>query len=148
MIPASRTIERHIRFGDRGAGVEVGCTPERIDVPKGRIPHIAKLMALAIRLDDLVRSGTVTTFADLARLGQVSRARITQILNLVNLAPDIQEAILFLPRTERGRAGVVLRDLQPVAAVTNWSKQRQIWAGFRRFSPDFVTNGDKMALWG
>ncbi len=51
----------------------------------------------------------------------------------VNLAPDIQEAILFLPRTERGRAPVILRDLQPIAAATNWSKQRQIWAGFRRF---------------
>ncbi len=133
MIPTSRTIERQVRFGDRGAGVEQGSTPDHIDVPKGRIPHVAKLMALAIRLDDLVRSGTVTTFADLARLGQVSRARITQILNLVNLVPDIQEAILFLPRTERGRAAVILRDLQPITAVTKWAKQRQIWAGFRRF---------------
>ncbi len=128
MIPTSRTIERQIRFGDRGAGVETGSTPERIEVPKGRIPHVAKLMALAIRLDDLVRSGTVTTFAELARLGQVSRARITQILNLVNLAPDIQEAILFLPRTERGRAGVILRDLQPIAAEVDWGKQRRMWA--------------------
>ncbi len=90
MIPTSRTIERHIRFGDRGSGVEAGSTPDRIDVPKGRIPHVAKLMALAIRLDDLVRSGTITTFADLARLGQVSRARITQILNLVNLRPTFR----------------------------------------------------------
>ncbi len=128
MIPTSRTIERQIRFGDRSTGVEAGSTPDRIDIPKGRLPHVAKLMALAIRLDDLVRSGTVTTFAELARLGQVSRARITQILNLVNLAPDIQEAILFLPRTERGRAGIILRDLQPVAAAVDWNKQRRMWA--------------------
>ncbi len=133
MIAVSRTIERHIRFGDRSTGVEAGSTSERIDVPKGRIPHVTKLIALAIRLDELVRSGTITTFSELARLGQVSRARITQILNLVNLAPDIQEAILFLPRTERGRAAVILRDLQPIAAVTNWAKQRQIWVGLRRF---------------
>ena len=122
MIAVSRTIERHIRFGGSGAGVKEGPTPDSVDVPKGRVPHIAKLMALAIRLDELVRSGTITTFAELARLGQVSRARITQILNLVNLAPDIQEAILFLPRTERGRAGVILRDLQPIAAVTKWAE--------------------------
>src|SRR3712207_3152134 len=32
-----------------------------------------------------------------ARLGHVTRARVTQIMNLLNLAPDIQEAILFLP---------------------------------------------------
>lgn len=41
--------------------------------------------------------------ADLARLGRVSRARVTQIMTLLNLSPEIQEAILFLPRIESGR---------------------------------------------
>jgi len=40
---------------------------------------------------------------EIARLGHLSRVRVTQIMNLLLLAPDIHEAILFLPRTQRGR---------------------------------------------
>ncbi|MDM8004641.1 MAG: hypothetical protein QUV05_00600, partial [Phycisphaerae bacterium] len=68
-------------------------------IEPGNIPRVSKLMALAIRYDRLVSRGEVRDYADLARLGYVTRARITQIMNLLNLAPDIQEAILFLPRT-------------------------------------------------
>jgi len=60
-------------------------------------------MALAIRFDRLIKSGEVTDQADIARLGHVSRARVTQIMNLLLLAPGIQEGILFLPRTQSGR---------------------------------------------
>ena len=35
--------------------------------------------------------------AELARLGRVSRARITQIMDLLMLAPEIQEEVLHLP---------------------------------------------------
>ena len=61
-------------------------------VPAGRVPRIARLMALALRFEHLVQSGTVRDYAELARLGQVSRARLTQITNLLHLAPDLQEA--------------------------------------------------------
>jgi hypothetical protein len=46
---------------------------------------------------------------------------------LLQLAPDIQEQILFLPRTVRGRDRLQLRQLQPVAAVLDWQKQRRLW---------------------
>ena len=59
-------------------------------------------MALAIHFDALLNEGKVADQAELARVGYVSRSRITQIGNLLNLAPDIQEAILLLPRTVRG----------------------------------------------
>ena len=49
-------------------------------VPSGRVPRIARLMALALRFHELVRSGAVRDYAELARLGQVSRARVTQII--------------------------------------------------------------------
>jgi len=49
-------------------------------VPSGRVPRIARLMALALRFDQLVRTGAVRDYAHLARLGQVSRARLTQII--------------------------------------------------------------------
>jgi hypothetical protein len=49
-------------------------------------------------------------------------------MNLVYLAPDLQEAILFLPRTERGRDRIILADLQPIAATPDWRRQRRWWA--------------------
>jgi hypothetical protein len=61
------------------------------------IPRIARLMALAIRFEGLVREETMQDYAELARLGRVTRARMTQIMKLLDLAPDIQEQILFLP---------------------------------------------------
>jgi len=64
----------------------------------------------------------VTDYAELARLGQVSRARMTQIMNLLNLAPDIQEAILFFPRVEQGGDPVTERELREVVGVEDWEE--------------------------
>lgn len=62
------------------------------------------------------------------RLGHVTRARLTQIMNLLCLAPDIQEEILFLPATERGRDAITEKQLRPIAALADWRKQRQLWS--------------------
>jgi len=100
---------------------------EKPALPSGRVPRVARLMALALRLEELVRTGQVASYSALASLGQVTRARICQIMNLLHLAPDIQEALLFLPRTERGRDPILLADLQPIAAMLDWRKQRRLW---------------------
>jgi hypothetical protein len=84
-------------------------------------------MALALRLDELVRTGVVPNYAELARLGHVSRARISQIVSLLALAPDIQESLLFLPTVERGRDPIHLRLLQPLTAILDWQQQRRFW---------------------
>lgn len=63
----------------------------------------------------------------LAALGHVSCARVSQIMNLLLLAPDIQEEILHLPRTLHGRDPIHLRELQPIAAALDWRKQRRMW---------------------
>lgn len=104
--------------------------PHEVDrnIEPGNLPRISKLMALAIRFDGLVRRGEVRDYADLARLGYVTRARITQITNLLNLAPDIQEEILFLPRTVKGRDRLREKEVRPIAAVPHWSRQRKLWA--------------------
>lgn len=39
------------------------------------------------------------SMAELARLGRVSRARITQIMDLLMLAPEIQEEVLYLEQS-------------------------------------------------
>ena len=96
-------------------------------VESGNVPRISKVMALAIRFDGLVRRGEVCDYADLARLGYVTRARITQIMNLLNLAPDIQEVLLFLPRTVKGRDPIREKDVRPIAAVPHWHRQRKMW---------------------
>jgi predicted NACHT family NTPase len=84
-------------------------------------------MALAIKLDGLVRQRVVPDYAALARLGHVSRARVAQIMNLLLLAPDIQEQLLFLPETLHGRDAIHLRQLQPIALLPDWSAQRPRW---------------------
>lgn len=100
----------------------------RVDAPaNGKdmcIPRVARLMALAIRCEGLVREGAVRDYAELARLGQVTRARMTQIMNLLWLAPDLQERLLFL---ERARAGRDLneRSLRPVLKTPYWAEQRR-----------------------
>jgi hypothetical protein len=94
----------------------------------GRLPRIARLMALAIKFDRMIRDGVVTDYADLARLGLVTRARMTQIMNLLNLAPDIQEEILFLPRNGGGKDPVAERNLRPLTRIVSWVRQRKLWA--------------------
>ena len=84
-------------------------------------------MALALRFAEQVRTGELSNYSKLADLGHVTRARVSQIMNLTNLATDIQEALLFLPRTERGRDPIHLRLLQPITAKFDWLKQRRLW---------------------
>ena len=88
-------------------------------------------MALAIRLESLVREGVVADYADVARLGHVTRARVTQIMNLLHLAPDIQESILFLPEVTEGHDPIRERAVRAVAAIQDWRKQRKVWRTIR-----------------
>ena len=123
------TIEVPVSFQHPGRGChqEQRSSAALASLPVGRVPRVARLMALALRLDELVRTGQVASYSALASLGHVTRARICQILNLIQLAPDIQEALLFLPPTQRGRDAILLADLQPIAATFDWRKQRRLW---------------------
>ena len=60
-----------------------------------KVPRIARLLALAHKFQGMLDSGEVESMAELARVGRVSRARITQIMDLLMLAPEIQEEVLF-----------------------------------------------------
>jgi hypothetical protein len=88
-------------------------------------------MALALRFEELVRSGAIRDYAELARFGQVSRARLTQVMNLLHLAPDLQEKILFLPRVQSGRDRIHLDELQALTALLDWQEQRRRWNTMR-----------------
>jgi len=57
----------------------------------------------------------------------VTRARVSQVMNLLLLAPAIQEAILYLDPVESGRDPITERDLRPIAAVADWRRQELMW---------------------
>lgn len=131
--PSGPTMEFQVHFksGRRGAKqLRKGRGPARGPEAsgEGRVPRVTKIMALAIRLDHLVRAGHIKDYAEIARLGHVTRARVSQIMDFNLLAPDIQEALLDLPRVLRGRDPVTERDLRAILKMVNWGKQRKIWA--------------------
>ena len=120
-------IERKVRFG-QGRGCRKRNREEAGGghTPTGRVPRVARIMALAIRFDQLIREGVVSDQAELARIGQVSRARLTQIMNLLHLGPELQEAILFLP-VGNGRGTLSEKQIRPIAACADWHKQSDLW---------------------
>jgi site-specific DNA recombinase len=93
-----------------------------------RVPRISRLVALALWLEQLLHSGAIPSMAETARLGHVARARVTQIMNLLDLAPDIQERLLFLPPTPGGRDLVSERDVRSISREPHWDRQRQLLA--------------------
>lgn len=95
--------------------------PER---PKGRLPRITRYTALAVYYEDLIRKGHVHEYAEIATLGHVTRARVTQIMNLRLLAPDIQEWLMDQPRLMNGRDRVSLKQLQAISILPSWYEQR------------------------
>ncbi|WP_439623629.1 hypothetical protein [Gemmata sp.] len=117
----------HFDRAGRGARKVLRLGPAPAEPEPGRVPRVARLMALAIRFDRLLRDRDVADQAALARLGHVTRARVSQIMSLLHLAPDIQEAVLFLAKVETGRAPLLLRDLLPIAATPDWKAQRALW---------------------
>ena len=121
-----RTLQVEITIGQQCGQRRRPSKSKVLDPP--RISRIARLMALAIKFQDMVDRGEVRDYADLARLGYVSRARLTQIMNLLLLAPDIQEQLL-LP--ESPTANVREPHLRRIVDVADWTEQRSRWASLR-----------------
>lgn len=88
------------------------------------IPRISRYMALAVYYEDLIRKGHVHDNAEIATLGHVTRARVTQIMNLRLLAPDIQEWLMDQPRLMDGRDRVSLKQLQAISILPSCCEQR------------------------
>ncbi len=127
------TFPFHIQTGNRGRKrIHDGKRAEAVEIPLGRTPRIARLMALAIHFEEKIRSGGVSDFGEIARLGQVTRPRITQIMNLLLLAPDIQEELLALPMSVVGKDLVTEKKLRQIVALVAWDDQRRAW---RRIAP-------------
>ena len=132
--PVSVDFQFSIKQRGRGAKKRIVEAAAPSDEPKPaleRIPRISRYMALAIHFEDLIRQGVVTDYADLARLGHVTRARVTQVMNLRLLAPEIQEQLLFMKTTVAPVELIQLKWLQAVATDFNWEGQRKHWKSLR-----------------
>ncbi|MBX3423385.1 MAG: hypothetical protein KF752_17645 [Pirellulaceae bacterium] len=128
--PVSVDFQFSIKQRGRGAKKRIveGAAPSDESKPAlERIPRISRYMALAIHFEDLIREGVVADYADLARLGHVTRARVTQIMNLRLLAPEIQEELLLGEKNCDDRTPIQLKSLQFIATVFSWRTQRQLW---------------------
>lgn len=95
---------------------------------RDRPPRVTCLLALAHRFETMVQSGKVRDYAHLARAGRVSRARMSQILKLLTLAPSIQEHILGLPPRSAGKEGITERHLRGIVDEPRWDRQRALFA--------------------
>lgn len=124
------TCPIHFQRGRNSRKAMIEGPPPEPDIQPGRVPRISRLMALALRLERLIETGEVRDQAEIARLGHVTRARVTQIMNLLYLAPDIQEAILFLPLTTKGRDPIREKHVRPIAGVLEWREQRVRWKDY------------------
>ncbi len=136
------TVKKQVFFtrSERGRRRMEDRLPASQRVPPGRVPRVSRVMALAIQFEDLLRSGTVSDTIELARLAKVTQPRITQVMNLLHLAPDIQlhlapdiqEELLFLPRVTEGRDPIHEKQLRRICAEVSWNRQRQQWASLRK----------------
>jgi len=133
MMTAGPVLECSVQFKRGGHGRKrlvaggIGSPPA-----KGHVPRVSRLMALAIKLDGQIRSGELRDWAEVARLGHVTRARASQLAALPLLAPDIIDAILHLDPVDTGRDPISERDVRPIAATPCWRKQRRMWGEMGR----------------
>ncbi|MBC7835955.1 MAG: hypothetical protein H7Y88_12780 [Phycisphaerales bacterium] len=97
------------------------CEQERV----GTIPRVSRLMALAIQIQERIDRGELKDYAEVARVSHLTRARLTQIMNLLALAPSVQEELLFLPPTTSGRDRITERAMRSIAVNLNWSAQKR-----------------------
>jgi len=121
------TVKRKIHFQRSERGRRRISREAPATVEPGRVPRISRLMALAIRFDGLIRDGEVIDQSKLARLTHVTQPRMIQIMNMLHLASDIQEELLFLPLVMAGNDPIHEKMLRPIAAEVDWVRQRGMW---------------------
>ena len=110
----------------RGDAKEVGFVPEAKRKEKTRPLRVARMLALAHECEALIAAGVVADRAELAGVLGFTRARVTQLMDLTLLAPDIQEEIL-VAEVEPGRDAVTERALRAIVRQADWTEQRSHW---------------------
>ena len=110
-------------------------SPEQSVVSRpGTLPQITRVLATAIQFDEMIANDEARHYADLARLACVTRERISQLMELIWLAPDIQQEILELPPSNSGRFPIGEVALRRVALNMDWEQQRDAWKNLKRIN--------------
>ena len=136
-------VQNTLAKEQKGSGVVTGhaalrtkngqrTSPAAVSEPTERVTRITRLLALAQKFEELIAAGVVNNYAALAQVGRVSRSRVTQMTSLLNLAPDIQEEILFLGVEEAEQFRISEPSLRKLTATLVWKQQREQWKNLRR----------------
>lgn len=96
--------------------------------PTARVPRVARLLALAHKIDGMIRSEELKDWAEAAWLIGITRARMTQLASLLLLAPEIQENILSCSSAPQKADTTTERNLRKLTSGMDWQKQKSEWA--------------------
>jgi hypothetical protein len=131
MTTPNSTVE--IQFRLHATGPSPGKTAASDAPPSGngRLPRVTQVMALAIQFQDMIQRGEARDYADLARLGCLTREHMSQIMELIWLAPDIQQDLIYMRPTLSGRCPISEVAMRKIAGLLDWSTQRQQWSTMR-----------------
>ena len=122
-----RVVTGHLFRVPTKVGVHFSTEPPPPPPASVRRPsRVARMLAFAHRIEAAITRGEYHDRADASRQLGVTRARLTQLMDLMLLAPDLQERILFSeavdgvePMTERG--------LRQLVGRGRWAEQRSSW---------------------
>jgi hypothetical protein len=87
-----------------------------------KTPRVVELLRKAIEWQVLLESGEIVNQADIARQEGITRARVTQVMGMLRLAPELREKILSMPKVVR-RPLLTERGLRPIATITDYHDQ-------------------------
>ncbi len=120
-------VEIQFRLHSPARMAGTGARPEAPPSGTGRLPRVTQVLALAIHFQDMISRGEARDYADLARLGCLTRERMSQIMELVWLAPDIQQDILEFRPSGGTRFPISEVAARKVAHALSWKDQREDW---------------------
>ena len=121
-------IQVHFSTGYRGRKrIKEGTKSLEAEPTRQNVSRLTQLLALAHRWNHLIEEGVVASYAEIASTMGLSRARVTQIMALLYLAPEIQEKILTRALdTELDR--LTERSVRVLTMLPAWDDQRRLWA--------------------
>lgn len=99
---------------------------------RGHLPQVTRILALAIQFDEMIRRGDARDYSDIGRLSCLCRERVSQVMRLLYLAPDIQMELLYLPPVPSGRYPISETAVRKIANLLSWTDQRREWAQLKQ----------------
>ena len=121
-----------IRFQLRTRQRPAGDADQVFSTKTGRLPRVTQVLGLAIHFEEMILRGEAKDYAHLARLSCLCRERVSQIVRLNYLAPDIQTELLYLPPTRTGRYPISETAIRKIANLLSWADQRREWTALKQ----------------